>query len=317
MAARFPAGEAQPAYRNFAPSKTTMLLLLQLSHSHASSSWASDAVGRAASLRTELPALRVQTLCDRPSILHVCGLFSDAECDEMIEQARSSGLMRASRVGTADGSGYEENSAIRSSQECVLAPDGVMALPDDALPVCAARRLQRLLGDVAHPDHVEGPKVVQYRGTGQHYSEHYDWSPQLAASAAGQRTTTALVYLSTVRADEGGCTFFPRSGLRVPPERGSVLVWSNLDDEGEPDRETLHGSEPMLVGAGMPSEKWVVNFFYRERSFFELALASLERQAAEAVEAADADAGPEPDAQDKRQRTGSGYSGQSEQTIHP
>ena len=122
MAARFPAGEAQPACRNFAPSKTTMLLLLQLSHSHASSSWASDAVGRAASLRTELPALRVQTLCDRPSILHVCGLFSDAECDEMIEQARSSGLMRASRVGTADGSGYKENSAIRSSHECVLAP---------------------------------------------------------------------------------------------------------------------------------------------------------------------------------------------------
>tara|TARA_B110001452_G_scaffold172386_1_gene144440 strand:- start:5 stop:859 length:855 start_codon:yes stop_codon:yes gene_type:complete len=276
-----------------------MLLLLQLSQAHAlsPSSWASDAVARAASLRTELalPSLHAQTLCDRPSILHVRGLFSDAECDAIVEQSRGSGLMRASRVGTADGTGYEENSAIRSSQECVLAPDGVLALPDDALPVCAARRLHRLLGDVAHPDHVEGPKVVQYRGTGQHYSEHYDWSPQLAASAAGQRTTTALVYLSTVGADEGGCTFFPRVGLRVPPERGSVLVWSNLDDEGEPDRETLHGSEPILVGAGVPSEKWVVNFFYRRRSFFELAVASLEeRQAAESGSGGSRQRGTEP-----------------------
>lgn len=239
------------------------------------SSWASDAIKLVPDLRAELglPSLRARQLHGTPSVLQVENLLTEDECCDIIESVERSGLLKASRVRRADGDGYEENAEVRDSQECVWAPDGCMALPDDALPVTVVRRLHRLLGRVADPDHCEGPKIVHY-GLNQHYSEHCDCSAGLAATPAGQRTLTALLYLSTVPTDAGGCTHFPRLGLRVRPQRGRVLVWSNLDDDGECDRNTLHGSEPLLHDE---EEKWVINFFYRQQSFFELAL---EREAA-------------------------------------
>lgn len=243
-----------------------------------STDWASLAARRAASVGSELglPALSATVLCTQPPVALVRGLLTADECAGVVVEVGASGLLRPSRVRRDDGRGYGVDPSVRDSLECVWAPDGVMALPDGALPVLVAQRLHRLLGDVARPDHVEGPKVVKY-GASQHYSEHLDWGAGLAAAPAGQRTATALLYLSSLDGErEGGCTVFPRLGLRVAPEAGSALVWSNLTPDGEGDRSTLHGSEPTLAGA---RDKWVCNYFYRERSFFELAV-----EAARAVE---------------------------------
>ena len=88
----------------------------------------------------------------------------------------------------------------------------------------------------------------------------------------------ALPTVPTLREEEGGCTHFPKLGLRVRPERGSVLVWRNVDAQTlRPDRQTRHGSEPPRSSE---SEKWIVNFFYRQHSYFELAVAAMEGAAA-------------------------------------
>jgi hypothetical protein len=187
-------------------------------------------------------------------------------------------LLHPSRVRSdrPDG-GYVENPDVRSSYEAVWAPDGVLALSDESLPVIVAQRLHRLLSSMGDPDHLEGPKVVRY-GPRQHYAEHHDFFSEPSRHPAGQRLATALVYLSSLGPDDGGRTVFPRAGgLKVAPQRGSALIWRNADADGAPDHDTLHGSEPLVPVEG--SEKWVVNFFYRHHSYYDLALRAQQRSA--------------------------------------
>ncbi|CAB3248038.1 unnamed protein product [Arctia plantaginis] len=55
----------------------------------------------------------------------------------------------------------------------------------------------------------------------------------------------------------GGATVFPRIGLRIPPTKGTALVWFNLHSSGEVNQATLHGACPVLLGSKWVCTKWI------------------------------------------------------------
>jgi prolyl 4-hydroxylase len=60
--------------------------------------------------------------------------------------------------------------------------------------------------------------------------------------------------------EAGGETFFPRLDLKIPPRRGSLVVWNNLDEHGAPNEFSLHQGMPVRAGVKYVFTKW-----YRER----------------------------------------------------
>lgn len=116
--------------------------------------------------------------------------------------------------------------------------------------------------------HCELMQVANY-GMGGHYTPHYDYlivdRPQEERDQvderelyAGDRTATVMFYLSDVV--RGGSTVFPRLGVQLKPELGAAAFWFNLYKNGEGIIDTVHGACPVLMG-----EKWVANFWIRER----------------------------------------------------
>lgn len=107
------------------------------------------------------------------------------------------------------------------------------------------------------------PLAVLCYGPAQEYKPHYDWlgGTSLASDPlgrAGDRVLTVLGYLNTPGA--GGATYFPQLDIRVPAERGQVLVFANVDPHGQPSRRSQHAGEPVVAG-----EKWLASLWLRER----------------------------------------------------
>jgi hypothetical protein len=106
-------------------------------------------------------------------------------------------------------------------------------------------------------------KLLHYE-PGQQFALHADFiqptTPQLVQEikTRGQRAATLLVYLTDEY--EGGETEFPRIGLRFKGRRGDALLFSNVDDSGAPDYDTVHAGLPPLSG-----EKWVLSQWIRTR----------------------------------------------------
>ena len=71
----------------------------------------------------------------------------------------------------------------------------------------------------------------------------------------GGRLTTAMLYLSDV--ESGGFTIFPKLGLFVAPEAGSLLFWAIRKSDGNIDSRMLHLGCPVLYGDKWIGNKWV------------------------------------------------------------
>lgn len=111
-----------------------------------------------------------------------------------------------------------------------------------------------------HGETLQGQRYT----AGQEYRAHCDYFPpdadywQAMRRTGGQRTWTAMIYLSPVEA--GGETHFPLCEFMVPPVEGMVLIWNNLDRDGAPNRASLHAARPVEWGT-----KYVVTKWFRER----------------------------------------------------
>ena len=109
--------------------------------------------------------------------------------------------------------------------------------------------------------HAETTQGQRYQA-GQQFKHHHDffyesegyWQDE--RRRGGQRTWTAMVYLN--EPEEGGATDFKELGLAIPPERGTLLVWNNMDRGGRPNQATLHAGTPVVAGS-----KYVITQWYR------------------------------------------------------
>jgi prolyl 4-hydroxylase len=187
-----------------------------------------------------------------PRVVVFGGLLSDAECDELIEQARER-LARSETVQTATG-GSEVNAARTS--EGMFFGRGETAL---------CQRLEaRFAALLDWPvENGEGLQILRYQ-PGAEYKPHYDYfDPALAGTPSilkrgGQRVASLVCYLNTPTA--GGATVFPDVQLDVAPVKGNAVFFSY--DRPHPMTRSLHGGAPVLGG-----EKWVATKWVREGRF--------------------------------------------------
>lgn len=197
---------------------------------------------------------QIPVLCqwNTPRIVVLGQVLDDAECDELIAQARSR-LRRSQTVHASDGEPQVHEA--RTS-------DG-MFFQRGETDLC--RRLEdRLARLMAWPvENGEGLQVLRY-GVGAEYKPHFDYfDPQQPGAAAilrrgGQRLATLVIYLNSPQA--GGSTVFPDAGIEVMPLKGNAVFFSY--PEATPASLSLHAGTPVLDG-----EKWVATKWVRENRF--------------------------------------------------
>jgi prolyl 4-hydroxylase len=129
--------------------------------------------------------------------------------------------------------------------------------PSDTFVRMIERRLSDLTGiELACGEAIQGQRYEP----GQYYREHFDWFDTNAAywtseqKRGGQRSWTAMAYLNDV--EEGGQTDFLNLGVKVPPQKGALLLWNNVTPEGEPNHYTLHYARPVSKGVKYVFTKW-------------------------------------------------------------
>ena len=187
-----------------------------------------------------------------PRVLVFGGLLSHAECDEIIELARTR-LARSETVQTVTGS--SEVNAARTSEG--------MFFDRGQFPVCARleARIAALLGWPV--ENGEGLQVLRY-AAGAEYKPHFDYfdpaqpGTPLLLSRGGQRVASVVCYLNTP--EQGGGTVFPDVGLEVAAVKGNAVFFSY--DRPHPATRSLHGGAPVEAG-----EKWVATKWLREGRF--------------------------------------------------
>ena len=196
--------------------------------------------------------VRVLMSLRNPRVVVFGGLLSDAECDELIDQARQR-LARSETVQTATG-GSEVNEA-RTSEG--------MFFGRGETPLCA-RLEARFAALLDWPvENGEGLQILRY-GPGAEYKPHYDYfDPALSGTPSilkrgGQRVASLVCYLNTPAS--GGATVFPDVQLDVAPIKGNAVFFSY--DRPHPMTRTLHGGAPVIEG-----EKWVATKWVREGRF--------------------------------------------------
>lgn len=180
-----------------------------------------------------------------PSIKQYKAAFTPAECEYVI--AQSIRLLAPSQI-VDPATGVARADTYRSSYTAIFgAGDG-----DPFLQVLS-RRLATLTG-CAHRCG-EFLSVLYYR-PGQQYLPHFDWLPPgNDLERGGQRAATALIYLNEEY--EGGGTYFETPNLEVAAMIGNVVVFENIDENGQPDQRTRHTGRPVKTGAKWLASRWM------------------------------------------------------------
>ncbi len=187
-----------------------------------------------------------------PRMALFANLLSDAECDQLIADARPA-LARSKTVAT------------NSSAEAIN-PDRTshgMFYTRGQTPV--VERLEARIAQLLRwpVENGEGLQVLNYH-PGAQYKPHHDYfNPHGGGTDAllrrgGQRVGTLVIYLNDVPA--GGCTFFPETQLRIHPRKGHAVFFGYP----HPDVSTLtlHAGDPVVAG-----EKWIATKWLRARDF--------------------------------------------------
>jgi prolyl 4-hydroxylase len=190
-------------------------------------------------------AVRVET--PHAQLYELPSLLSSLECQELIEAINSALLPSTVTRGSND---------YRTSRTCHLRHNH---------PVLSRRLDQRFADLLGVDPRFSEPIQGQRYDPGEYFKQHTDWfSPGTKefdhnTRNGGQRTWTVMVYLNAV--ESGGETWFQHLDQRFTPRPGLGLAWNNLQEDGTPNRNTLHEAIPVAVGS-----KWVITKWFRERT---------------------------------------------------
>ena len=191
----------------------------------------------------------VQAICDGPRVSAAPALISPAICDWLAVRAGPR-LRRADVFDQATGeTRLDERRSNSQAMFDLVNTDVIVSLVRARIASLAATT----------PRLLEATQVLHYT-VGQRFDLHFDFlnvaAGGFAAAEHGQRVKTVIVYLNDDF--EGGETHFPRLPLSHRGRKGDALIFSNVDEAGQPDRRTLHAGLPPTRG-----EKWVLSQWVR------------------------------------------------------
>ncbi|XP_072034344.1 prolyl 4-hydroxylase subunit alpha-2-like isoform X1 [Amphiura filiformis] len=205
------------------------------------------------------PGLRIrpakeEVLASEPPVVYYHDMLTDHEINLIKERARP--LMERSMIGTTDGESTVNNE-IRVSNIAWL-----LEVFDKADELGKILPRVEDCSNLKTGYNASEPLQVANYGLGGHYHPHFDDYTEGVSEGhegMGKRIATVLYYLSDVEA--GGATVFINAGIRVPPVKGSAVIWYNYLKNGEIDRQALHAGCPVLMGY-----KWASNLWIREHA---------------------------------------------------
>ncbi|HEY4530603.1 MAG TPA: 2OG-Fe(II) oxygenase [Luteimonas sp.] len=208
----------------------------------------------ARSLASDHGVVRVAFRLERPHVVLLENVLSDAECDALIAEAQP----RLKPAGVVDSDrGGSKRDARRTSE--------LASIQRGANPMVS--RIDARISAITGVPVAQGePLQVMRYGVGAEYQPHWDYfdlaRPGQAAALrnGGQRIASLVIYLNDVEA--GGETTFPRCGLSVAPRKGSAVFFAYTDARSRTDPMSFHAGAPVVRG-----EKWIATRWMREREF--------------------------------------------------
>lgn len=185
------------------------------------------------------------------------GFLTDEECNEIRRISSKQGYMTSRVVANGKAAGALDP-LVRISEQAWLKPE--------VHPVVMKlyRKVEAMTG--IPMSQYEDMQVVRY-GEGGHYKEHYDCCRDDEDCSdfwrlGGRRLCTVLVYLNgPEEVHEGGETVFPRLGVAVRPEKGKMIWFKNIRDNGTLETDSLHAAMPLRKGV----EKVACQIWIRQR----------------------------------------------------
>lgn len=143
-----------------------------------------------------------------------------------------------------------EDPEFRTSESCNLDPGHPMI-----------RQVEAKLSELTGIDPQLGETIQGQRyAVGQQFKPHHDFFYEdqnyweIMKTTGGQRTWTAMIFLNVP--GEGGQTAFPAAGVKVTPRAGNLLIWNNMDANGQPNLYSLHEGMPVTGGVKYIITKW-------------------------------------------------------------
>lgn len=190
--------------------------------------------------------INVAISIDVPRVVVFEKFLTDEECDTLIELA-SPQLSRSSTIETDGSIGYHP---ARTSKGMFF-HRGANELVKD---------LENRIATVVNwpVENGEGIQILHYRN-GERYLPHNDYfdpsatAPSTHLVRSGNRVGTFLMYLSTP--DQGGCTSFPESNIKINSIKGNALFFSYHATNSS--TKTLHGGDPVIIGEKYVATKWL------------------------------------------------------------
>ncbi|TRW98993.1 2OG-Fe(II) oxygenase [Candidatus Methylobacter oryzae] len=205
----------------------------------------------------QLPDCRPQILftLSNPYIVLIDNVLSISECDAIVLLAKQKGLNGSTVVDYDSGASVVHDARTSSGTSFERSENQFITALETRLSTLSNWPLEK----------AEPIQVLQYRD-GQQYKPHHDYFDVTKPGSAshlirgGQRVGTFVVYLTDV--EQGGSTIFPNLGVEVRPRKGAAVFFSDVDEQGKPNPETLHGGAPVITGT-----KIVATYWQRERQF--------------------------------------------------
>jgi hypothetical protein len=186
---------------------------------------------------------------DLKNVRIIDDFLTDSECDHILNLSQTE-FKRSKLFGEENVEGHGRTS---SSAELHI-------FPNDSVLVGIRKRASGII-DIPE-SHFEFFQCVSYE-PGQEYQNHYDtFDPtsergRKAIETEGQRKYTLLAYLNDDF--EGGSTYFPNLDLLVTPKKRRVVIFNNLDENGEVIKGAYHAGLPVTRGRKYAINIWVRN----------------------------------------------------------
>jgi prolyl 4-hydroxylase len=184
-----------------------------------------------------LPAERVS---GSPDVTVHQSLFSEAECDFLIECAMPE----------------FQPSEVIDPQTGQLVPNPIRTSDAAAFPLMSERpavhALCRRLAAASGTNVRQGEplQILRYR-PGEEYRPHFD----AIGGVDNQRILTFLVYLNDDF--EGGETHFLKPDLKIKGRKGDGILFRNANASGRPDPNSQHAGLPVTAGEKFLASRWI------------------------------------------------------------
>ena len=208
------------------------------------------------------------TIDEEKGIYYIHGFMTPEECDQVIAFGTPDRFDRSPVVGGKEGAdGAFYHSGERTSSTCPLLyarmympvmeklrqnkPEYV---PELELSNLVAKRAAKLLG--TDETRIEPLQMIKY-APGEYYKPHHDHKAYYSREKGYRdRNKTMLLFLNNV--SSGGHLLFDKLGYEFVPRKGDAVVWSNVQPDGEVDRQMVHQGLPPDEGS---NPKYAMNIW--------------------------------------------------------